>query len=108
MKAYEEEQKNKSWYQAIGEMFPAGWRWKGAAGIVWEHCTPSNWFGLKLGWDYFLATKEPEWKIALPPPLGEGYPQVSLDFVFKISKKKSKILQNLTFLKITFFDFFIS
>jgi hypothetical protein len=66
----------KQWWMLILEMFPDGWRWTDGAKTVWESCNSSNWFGLKLGYDYFVNSKEPEWKIALPPPLGAGYPQV--------------------------------
>ena len=64
---------------AIMDMFPSWWRWREAFWkTVDQACVNplGSWFGLKLGWDYFTESSEPEWKIALPPPLGEGYPQV--------------------------------
>ena len=39
IKAYEEEQQAKSWYQLIGDMFPAWWRWYDGWRIVWENFT---------------------------------------------------------------------
>ena len=62
---------------AIMDMFPSWWRWREAFWTVVEKASLKTWFGLKLGWDYFTESKAPEWKIALPRPLGEGYPQVS-------------------------------
>lgn len=76
LKKYEEEQQAKPWYLMIGDMFPAGWRWVEGWKVVWDNCTPSKWFGLALGWEYYVSSSEPEWKIALPPPLGANYPQV--------------------------------
>ena len=68
---------------AIMDMFPSWWRWREAFWTVVEKASLKTWFGLKLGWDYFTESKAPEWKIALPPPLGEGYPQVSSLNIFK-------------------------
>lgn len=78
---YDQAQRAKQWYEAIGDMFPAGWRWKQAmATVVAESMNMESWFGLKLGLDYYLSSTEPEWKIALPPPLEPPYPQVSCFF----------------------------
>jgi len=77
---YDQAQRAKQWYEAIGDMFPAGWRWKQAMEtVVAESMNIESWFGLKLGLDYYLSSTEPEWKIALPPPLEPPYPQVQLN-----------------------------
>jgi len=85
LEEYDQAQRAKQWYEAIGDMFPAGWRWKQALEtVVAESMNIESWFGLKLGLDYYLSSTEPEWKIALPPPLEPPYPQTRFTISMEI------------------------
>ena len=77
LKDYEKKMLEKSYVEMIGDQFPSWWRWKAAAVECWDKATIENWCGFKLAYDYFTSSTEPEWKIALPPPLKDPYPQVA-------------------------------
>ena len=92
LEEWDQAQRAKQWYEAIGDMFPAGWRWKQALETVMaESMNMESWFGLKLGLDYYLSSTEPEWKIALPPPLEPPYPQVSYQLLKRLLNDSDSI-----------------
>jgi len=84
LKAYEKSMLEKGYLQLIGDQFPSWWRWKEAALGCWDKATVENWFGFKLATDYFTSSTEPEWKIALPPPLKDPYPQTKYTITIEV------------------------
>lgn len=78
LEAFDKEQQEKSWFVNLRDMFPSGTRWYAAFEIMCNKALEdplSSWLGLKLGWDYYTESHEPEWEIALPPPLEPPYIQ---------------------------------
>jgi len=67
---YEKEMLSKNMAQQIWMQVPAGWRFAEGLKVVWEKtCEAPHGLGFKPMVDYFFEVSEPEWEVALPPPL---------------------------------------
>jgi len=78
LEAFDREQQEKGWMRNLVDLFPSGERWRESFQIVWSKAKEaplSSWGGLKLGWDCYFESHEPEWEVALPPPLEPPYIQ---------------------------------
>jgi len=78
LEAFDKEQQEKGWMKNLIDLFPSGARWQEAFKIVVDKAIEaplSSWGGLKLGYDCYFESHEPEWEVALPPPLEPPYIQ---------------------------------